>query len=419
MRGRCASGCAGSATGERRDKPAWRRDLRTSYIEGVAIHDDLESCVGAREDAGEALTEGDVGWVIEPRNHRFGVPTPSQWSEGNIAGRVIASCQRTLRGQRACACVESPSARTGRSRGCPVLFASFAGTTRLTKGNTDQHDASRTQSRDVDASSALGRVRRVAQQDRGTRFTALLHHVTLDRLRTAYWALNPRAAAGADGVTWGAYGQDLEANLQDLHGRVYRGAYRARPSRRVYIPKADGRLRYVHPSRWSRPVGAAVDPTVQILEVGLQVLPVGTPRHAVCARSGPWVQRPIGCPQTIQRDVVKQRCEPRFPVLLCNSAHTSQRTGRVNITALSPRRVVLVRVPLGQPPFLHQLRRRLPGLVRQLRRYYAAVRLPTVVHLGLAALAFPERHVSPSQPDGQPRDLPVLALGDSTHAQAL
>src|SRR5664280_635233 len=174
------------------------------------------------------------------------------------------------------------------------------------------------------------------------------------------------------------------------------------------------RLRYVHPSRWSRPVGAAVDPTVQILEVGLQVLPVGTPRHAVYPRSGPWVQRPIGCPQTIQRDVVKQRREPRFPVLLCNSVHTSQRTGRVNIiiiiTALSPRRVVLVRVPLGQPPFLHQLRRRLPGLVRQLRRYYAAVRLPTVVHLGLAALAFPERPVSPSQPDGQPRDLPVLAL---------
>src|SRR5664279_4684292 len=64
MRLRCASGGAGSATGERRDKPAWRRDMRTSYIEGVAIHDDLESCVGAREDAGEALTEGDVGWSL-------------------------------------------------------------------------------------------------------------------------------------------------------------------------------------------------------------------------------------------------------------------------------------------------------------------------------------------------------------------
>src|SRR5664280_2010232 len=95
---------------------------------------------------------------------------------------------------------------------------------RLTKGNTDQHNASRTQSRDVDASSALGRVRRVAQQDRETRFTALLHHVTLDRLRAAYWALNPRAAAGADGVTWGAYGQDLEANLP--------GSARSGPPRR-------------------------------------------------------------------------------------------------------------------------------------------------------------------------------------------
>jgi hypothetical protein len=93
--------------------------MRTSCIEGVAIHGDLESCAGVREDAGEALTEGNVGWVIEPRNHLSGVPTPSQWSEGNIAGRVIASCQRTPRGQRACACVESSGARTGRSRGCP------------------------------------------------------------------------------------------------------------------------------------------------------------------------------------------------------------------------------------------------------------------------------------------------------------
>ena len=93
--------------------------MRTSCIEGVAIHGDLESCAGVREDTGEALTEGNVGWVIEPRNHLSGVPTPSQWPEGNIAGRASASCQRTPRGQRACACVESSGARTGRSRGCP------------------------------------------------------------------------------------------------------------------------------------------------------------------------------------------------------------------------------------------------------------------------------------------------------------
>jgi RNA-directed DNA polymerase len=93
------------------------------------------------------------------------------------------------------------------------------------------------------APSALGRVRRRAQLDKEARFTALLHHVDVDRLRAAYRALNPRAATGVDGVTWRAYGQDLEARLRDLHERVQRGNYRARPTRRAYIPKGDGRLR--------------------------------------------------------------------------------------------------------------------------------------------------------------------------------
>src|SRR5213592_5190438 len=91
--------------------------------------------------------------------------------------------------------------------------------------------------------SALGRVRRVAATDREARFTALLHHVDVDRLRMAYFALRPKAAPGVDGVTWADYGVDLEDNLRDLHARVHRGAYRARPSRRVYIPKPDGRQR--------------------------------------------------------------------------------------------------------------------------------------------------------------------------------
>jgi len=92
-------------------------------------------------------------------------------------------------------------------------------------------------------SSELDRVRQVAVRDKGARFTALLHHVSVDRLRDAYWAISPKAAPGADGVTWAAWGQDLEANLRDLHDRVRQGRYRAVPSRRVYIPKADGRLR--------------------------------------------------------------------------------------------------------------------------------------------------------------------------------
>ena len=95
----------------------------------------------------------------------------------------------------------------------------------------------------VSGPSALGRVRDVAQKDKEARFTALLHHVDVDRLGEAYRALNPKAATGVDGVTWLEYGVDLEENLRDLHARVHRGSYRARPSRRAYIPKPDGRQR--------------------------------------------------------------------------------------------------------------------------------------------------------------------------------
>jgi group II intron reverse transcriptase/maturase len=93
------------------------------------------------------------------------------------------------------------------------------------------------------ASHELDRVRQLARKDKDAQFTALLHHVTVDRLRAAYRAISSSAAPGVDGVTWRDYGRDLEGNLVDLHSRVHRGAYRARPSRRVYIPKADGRLR--------------------------------------------------------------------------------------------------------------------------------------------------------------------------------
>ena len=89
------------------------------------------------------------------------------------------------------------------------------------------------------APSGLDRVRRVARKDKEVRFTALLHHVDVDRLRSAYFALRPKAAPGVEGVTWHDYGQDLEANLRGLHARVHRGSYRAKPSRRTYIPKPD------------------------------------------------------------------------------------------------------------------------------------------------------------------------------------
>src|SRR5450759_5313801 len=95
------------------------KGMEEPYIEGVAIHGDPESCVGVREDAGEALTGARAGWAIEPRNHHFGVPTPSHEAEGHTAGSVSASCQRTPRGLRPCAGAESSCARTGRSRACP------------------------------------------------------------------------------------------------------------------------------------------------------------------------------------------------------------------------------------------------------------------------------------------------------------
>src|SRR5215217_1310927 len=86
-------------------------------------------------------------------------------------------------------------------------------------------------------------VPQAARRDKEARFTALLHHVDLARLRAAYWAIRPSAAPGVDGVTWEAYGQELEGNLRDLHARLHAGRYRAKPSRRAYIPKADGRQR--------------------------------------------------------------------------------------------------------------------------------------------------------------------------------
>ena len=111
-----------------------------------------------------------------------------------------------------------------------------------TKGNTDS-ETRPGRSAGLGVSSELDRVRQVAVRDKEARFTALLHHVTLVRLWQAYQAISPKAAPGVDGVTWEAYGQDLGANLRDLHERVQQGRYRASPGRRAYIPKADGRQR--------------------------------------------------------------------------------------------------------------------------------------------------------------------------------
>src|SRR5262245_6760197 len=90
---------------------------------------------------------------------------------------------------------------------------------------------------------ALERVRKAARLRKEEKFTALLHHINVDLLREAFFALKRDAAPGVDGITWRAYEADLDLKLTDLASRVHRGAYRALPSRRTYIPKADGRQR--------------------------------------------------------------------------------------------------------------------------------------------------------------------------------
>jgi RNA-directed DNA polymerase len=111
-----------------------------------------------------------------------------------------------------------------------------------TKRNADLQSTDRTQSRDA-VSQAQGRIRDAVNRNKKERLTALLHHVDVDCLRRAFFSLKKRAAPGVDGVTWDQYAERLEGNLEDLHARVHAGTYRALPSRRRYIPKADGRQR--------------------------------------------------------------------------------------------------------------------------------------------------------------------------------
>ena len=112
-----------------------------------------------------------------------------------------------------------------------------------TKRNVEQTALSRTPSRTKVKSRGLHGVREAARKDSTLKFTALLHHVSEDCLAEAFFNLKKTAAVGIDGVTWHEYERDLEANIADLHGRIHRGAYRAKPSRRAWIPKSDGRQR--------------------------------------------------------------------------------------------------------------------------------------------------------------------------------
>jgi group II intron reverse transcriptase/maturase len=129
-----------------------------------------------------------------------------------------------------------PTNKAGRLVAEPVERRAVA------EGNADQQSTRRAQNRES-VSQALDRIRKAARRGKKERFTALFHHISPDLLRMVFFALKRDAAPGVDGLTWQDYEADLEPRLADLHDRVQRGAYRALPSRRRYIPKADGRQR--------------------------------------------------------------------------------------------------------------------------------------------------------------------------------
>ncbi len=256
--------------------------MKESHRKGPASHPDPESCGVARNDEAEALTGEGAGELLSREIRSFGVPTPLSEAEGNTGGGVSASPPRTPRGRRPSACTDAPCAGTGRSQSSPgedgppervgkasgrnptvnnsgksdrfILpeklpnnahppageAAEAAEGRNLTKRNSVESDTCRTQSRTDDVPSGLERVRQAAKRDKKARFTALMHHVTLTRLEEAFQRMKRQAAAGIDGVTWEAYGEHKLQNLKELHGRLMRGGYRAKPSRRAYIPKADG-----------------------------------------------------------------------------------------------------------------------------------------------------------------------------------
>jgi len=179
-------------------------------------------------------------------------------------------------------------------------------------------------------------------------------------------------------------------------------------------------LRDVDPPARLGPIPALLHPSMQLPEVGLQVLPVLGPRHPVHPRRRLTTDRRVGLAETGQVNVVQQRGEPRILVLCRYFPHTLQRIGRPLPGPVSGGSFA-GRVPLGRPPSLHHLRSpgRSRSLVRRLHRYYAVVRLPALVHPRRTAIGVPWTAHPAIDRVGERRDLPVLVHGGSVHAMVL
>ena len=256
--------------------------MKESYGEGLAHHTDPESCAVSRKTGGEALTGARTGQPLSGEINKSRTPTLLSEAEGNTMGgdkreplmgpapsETLSMCGNSLHGNREIPQVPSSGGEDGRggkarshtplmhacgksdvcivpeippNKGQECLPAEAVEERQTTKRNTMRTATTRTQSRKV-VSPGLQRVRKVAQEDKNARFTALMHHVTPEALKESYLSLKRQAAPGVDGITWAEYQQGLDTRLADLHGRVQSGKYRALPSRRIYIPKSDGRLR--------------------------------------------------------------------------------------------------------------------------------------------------------------------------------
>lgn len=256
--------------------------MKESYGEGVTHHTGPESCAVNRKVRGEALTGVRTGQPLSGEIILSGTPTLLSEAEGHTGNgdmrepfsgpapsETLRTCGNSVHGNREIPQVPTPDGGVGRtgkagshkpvmndcgkSDACIVpkklpnkatgdLVAEAVEERRAIKGNAVQPAMPRTQSRKC-MSSGLHRVRTAAQKDKDARFTSLVHHVSFTRLKNSYLSLKRRATAGVDGVTWSEYKENLDQRLAELHNKVQSGTYRALPSRRVYIPKPDGRKR--------------------------------------------------------------------------------------------------------------------------------------------------------------------------------
>ena len=261
--------------------------MQEPHEKGIANRLDPESCAGGGNIAGEALTGAHAGQPSSSEITLTGVPTLCDEGEGHTKGDAPressfdATESQTLRmrgnslhgnretpetsaspnARKAGGGTERPEKASGRTSGMHAFGESDGSIVPAKRANKAGCSAAEpvegrgpTQGNDLQAlhvpdpepeerGGGLRGVRQAAKRDRKMRFTALLHHVTVDLLRTSYFELKRSAAPGVDGVTWQEYGHGLEERLADLHGRIHRGAYWAQPSKRAWIPKADGRQR--------------------------------------------------------------------------------------------------------------------------------------------------------------------------------